>query len=94
MLFFRRYWQKLSFLLLVCFCITQTWAANVYETIEVGKEPSASILTGVKLYVMNTGSNSVSVIDTTKNTVLKTIPVGIGPIFGSISAGNLYVSNS
>ena len=36
---------------------------------------------GSKVYVANSGSNTVSVIDAATNTVIATIPVAFGPIF-------------
>jgi YVTN family beta-propeller protein len=49
-----------------------------------------------KAYVANQGSNSVSVIDTTSNTVTATIPVQKGPtsVIGSPDGSKIYVANS
>ena len=40
---------------------------------------------GTRVYVANTGSDSVSVIDTAANTVVATIGVGNGPIAVAVS---------
>jgi YVTN family beta-propeller protein len=54
----------------------------VTVTIPVGSQPFgvAVSLDGSKVYVANTFSSSVSVIDTVTNTVIATIPVGSPPI--------------
>src|SRR5438876_8321881 len=53
----------------------------VVATIPVGAEPYAVAVNPVtnKIYVANTGSDSVSVIDGNTNTVTSTIPVGYPP---------------
>jgi YVTN family beta-propeller protein len=51
---------------------------------------------GGKVYVVNSGNNSVSVIDTAHNTVSATIPVGTDPQGVAVShdGGKVYVVNS
>ncbi|MGV0802362.1 hypothetical protein ABQF26_35650, partial [Mycolicibacterium elephantis] len=72
--------------------------------IRVGIAPSALTFgSDGRLYVANRGSNSVSVIDTTTNTVIdvnptapgvQAIPVGLGPnALASGPNGRLYVAN-
>lgn len=72
-------------------------------TINVGDEPRGLVVSpdGSVLYVANSGSDSVSVIDTnpasgTYNTVLATIPVGDYPIGLALSpdGSRLYVGNA
>ena len=48
------------------------------------------------IYVTSAGSNRVSVINGTTNTVVENIPVGLGPngITHDQSKGNVYVANS
>jgi YVTN family beta-propeller protein len=48
------------------------------------------------VYVVNTGANQVSVIDTTTNTVKKTIAVGVAPFRVAVDPGldRAYVTNS
>jgi len=46
-----------------------------------------------KAYVTNRGSNSVSVIDTRKDTVETTIPVGTEPVSTALADGKAYVTN-
>jgi len=52
--------------------------------------------TGSRLYVANTLSNTVSVIDTATNGVVATIPVGDAPIGVAVApdARRVYVANS
>ena len=59
--------------------VNAAYGASV-ATINVGTEPYALALTpsGKKLYVANARSNSISVIDTSTNRVVKTIP-DVGP---------------
>lgn len=49
-----------------------------------------------KAYIANGGGNSISVIDTNTNTVIKTIPVGISPFSVAINEKNnrIYVLNT
>jgi YVTN family beta-propeller protein len=44
-----------------------------------------------KIYVVNQGTNTVTVISTTDNTVIKTIPVGMNPIWAVMSANGVDV---
>jgi YVTN family beta-propeller protein len=44
-----------------------------------------------KIYVVNQGSNTVTVISTTDNTVIKTIPVGTNPIWAVMSTNGVDV---
>jgi len=55
--------------------------STVTGTIAVGTTPRRAAFTpdGTRAYVTNSGSGSVSVIDTTSSTVTGTIPVGTGP---------------
>lgn len=54
---------------------------NATCTINVGIKPCGVAITsdGTKVYVTNSGSNTVSVIDTTTNEVIDTVEVGIRP---------------
>ena len=61
--------------------------------ITVGSIPYHFSIAGTNLYVVNRGSNSVSVIDTTSNTVTATISVGTGPEYVTLVGTDLYVSN-
>lgn len=67
---------------------------NLPITIPVGKDPIQTISIGTKIYVNNSGDNTVSVIDTVRNTVIKTIPVGIKPLFMTFSGRTLFVINN
>ncbi|MFH7835550.1 MAG: YncE family protein [Candidatus Aenigmatarchaeota archaeon] len=55
--------------------------AYIMETVPVGKSPRALILDpeARKIYVVNRGSNNITVIDKTTNKVEKVIPVGKNP---------------
>lgn len=70
----------------------------VESTIPVGLSPIGSAVApdGRFAYIANAGSNSVSVINTASNTVVKVIPVGAGPIGIAVSPDNslVYVANS
>jgi YVTN family beta-propeller protein len=62
-------------------------------TISVGSFPAGVAVTpnGGQVYVANTGSDTVSVIDTTTNTVVTTIPVGPGPVGVAVDPGGKHV---
>ena len=55
---------------------TRVLTSTLEEAIAVGLNPRSMIQVGTKLYTINKGGNSVSVIDTTLKKVIKTIPVG------------------
>ena len=63
---------------------------NVYVLrplhIGVGTNPVDVSITpdGARAYVTNSGSNSVSVIDTSANAVTTTVPVGANPVNAAI----------
>src|SRR5579875_3748684 len=67
---------------------------SAVNSVTVGPGPATSILIGTKLYVGNYNSNTVSIIDTTNNTVIGTIPVGMSPDFATLIGTKLYVNNS
>lgn len=71
---------------------------TVVATIPVGKLSENGIVSSdsTTLYVSNSGSNTVSVIDTASQTVTFTIPVGKGPEGLALSADGktLYVVNT
>jgi YVTN family beta-propeller protein len=48
------------------------------------------------IYISNAGSKSVSVINTTTNTVTATVPVGIGPLGVAVDPAGMrvYVTNA
>jgi YVTN family beta-propeller protein len=45
-------------------------------SLDTGSNPSHAIISGKNLYIANTDSNTVTVINTEDNTVIETIPVG------------------
>jgi YVTN family beta-propeller protein len=51
---------------------------------------------GTRVYVANSGSNNISVIDTTSNTVINTVDVGEKPghLAGNPAGTRIYVANS
>ena len=51
---------------------------------------------GTRVYVANSGSNSISVIDTTSNTVINTVDVGEEPghLAVNLAGTRVYVTNS
>ena len=69
---------------------------TVTATIAVGAVPTAMVAgpDGTKLYVLNTGSDTVSVVDTATNTVTGTILVGSSPSGVAVSPDGtkLYVT--
>jgi YVTN family beta-propeller protein/VCBS repeat-containing protein len=74
-------------------------SSTINTAVSAGTGPSgAVVLNNNKAYVVNYGSNTVSVIDTATNQVVKTIAVGSGPL--SVTAVDtaqrqrVYVSNS
>lgn len=62
--------------------------------ISVGQKPEHIVNTGSKLYVNNTLDNTISVIDTSKNAVTKTITVGNNPSWMTLIDSMLIVLNS
>ena len=69
--------------------------ANASSAIPVGDSPSSLDLVGTHLYVVNRGSNTISTIDTTTNTVAGTTTgVGASPSASILVGGRyLYITN-
>ncbi len=71
--------------------------ANGSETTEVavGNAPVALALNQAvaKVYSVNNGGNSVTVISTKDNSVLATVAVGVSPVAAVVGGGSLYVLN-
>jgi YVTN family beta-propeller protein len=65
--------------------------------VAVGTAPSgiAALQDGSRFYVVNSGSNDVTVVSATSFAVLKTIAVGVGPSFVAADPGStkVYVTN-
>lgn len=82
----------IPFVLLVVLVVrpTSVYAASA---IKVGSTPYFSVLVGSDLYVANTASNTVSVIDTTTNRVIDTISVGTSPRSPIVVGTDVYVNN-
>jgi YVTN family beta-propeller protein len=74
---------------------------NLIKTISVGKSPQEACSDGDKLYVVNTGSDNLSIIDIKKDTVIGTINVrhpefrfGTSPTSCAIDGDRLYVTQA
>src|SRR5437867_4985377 len=68
---------------------------EVTANVEVGIAPEGLALADGKIYVANSGSSSVSVIDSSSNTVVETIPVEIDPVDLAYDSTNkaIYVTD-
>ena len=68
---------------------------EVTANVEVGIAPEGLALVDGKIYVANSGSSSVSVIDSSSNTVVETIPVEIDPVDLAYDSTNkaIYVTD-
>ena len=79
------------------FTFYTTTDASVVATISAGTNPVAGVVSpdGRLLYVVNQGSNDVSIIDTATNISTGTIAVGNSPFLTAISrdGSRLYVAN-
>jgi YVTN family beta-propeller protein len=77
--------------------VIDTSAVGVVATIPVGNIPEGLAVdpSGTRLYVANSGPNSVSVVDTASNTVVKTIDVGLTPFSVALrpDGARLFVIN-
>jgi YVTN family beta-propeller protein len=77
--------------------LEKVWAGSVIKTIPVGKGPQKVAFNPANndIYVINGGSNTVSVINSSSNTVIKTIPVGSNPNDMAFNPANndIYVVN-
>lgn len=63
------------------------------KTVTVGTNPSGLIVSGTGLYVMNRGSNNISIIDTRLEVVVATVSAGTGPYYAGVSGTGVYVAN-
>jgi YVTN family beta-propeller protein len=74
-----------------------TGGNSVSAEIPVGTSPVALVATpdGTKLYCLNQGDNTVSVIFPTTNQNVATIPVGLSPVWAAVSSdgSRLFVVN-
>jgi len=70
---------------------------QVTATVPVGSSPYGVAVNpmGTKVYVENWGSDNISVIDTTTNTITATVTVGEYPTVGAVSpdGSKVYVTN-
>ncbi len=64
------------------------------ESIAVGSQPVHAVVYDKRIYVVNSDTNTVSVIDTTKKEVKATIPVGIKPLSATVVGKSVYIGNS
>jgi peptide/nickel transport system substrate-binding protein len=60
----------------------------------VGREPAGVVAGGGAVWVANSGERSVSWINPSTDTVVKTVPVGNGPTGIALGAGAVWVANS
>jgi uncharacterized repeat protein (TIGR02059 family) len=90
-----KFFLFLAFFIAVVFNISfnKAEAIATVTTIPVGDYPNSSTLVGTNLYVNNAGSDEISVIDTTTNTVTDTISVGDNPGSSVLLGTNLYINN-
>lgn len=66
---------------------------TVNTTISVGEGPVSATVIDKNLYINNFVGNSISVIDTTTNSVVKTISVQPGPVSSTIIGNRLYINS-
>ncbi|MBD2705246.1 beta-propeller fold lactonase family protein [Spirosoma sp. BT702] len=73
-------------------------SGNIITSVPVGRVPFGVSVSpdGSRVYVTNTLSNNVSVINTATNTVIATIPVGNNPkgVSVSLNGSRVYVANT
>ena len=82
------------FMLNIFLSVENVWSEEVIKTIEVGNLPIAVVFNPINndVYVVNTNSDTISVIDSTTNEVIKTIPLGhFLPEFYLIPAMTMYM---
>jgi YVTN family beta-propeller protein len=88
------------FAVLSAYGIAETVDAKkaLVATINVGLEPQGLVVSpdGSAVYVANSGSNTVSVISASTNSVIGTIAVGNDPVFVAVSpdGSTVFVSNN
>ncbi len=63
-------------------------------TLTVGSGPQEAISSGTGVYVVSSSTDTVSVIDSTRNAVVRTISVGDGPNLITKSGTGIFVVNS
>lgn len=84
--------QPFKYIIFVLYfiCILPIFA----ETISVGSNPMNAVAYERKIYVVNSDTNTVSVIDSVKKEIKATIPVGLKPLSATIVGKSVYVGNS
>ena len=63
-------------------------------TVTVGTGPRGVAFDGSALWITNSGSNNVSKINPTTNTVIATVTVGTGPVAVAFDGTNIWVANN
>ena len=93
--FTARYISRLTILFaVVCLFGVSSHLVHASSAITVGGSPRFGALVGTKLYVLDYGSSTVTVIDTTTNKVNGTITAGSG-MYSAVPVGTmLYIMNS
>lgn len=75
--------------------VIDTTTDMIIGKVFVGSFPQSSTAVGTKLYVNNTNPNSVSVVDTSTDTVMKEILlVGSGLVSSTAIGTKLYISHA
>ena len=69
-----------------------TTTNKVVATTNVGRAPSAIVVSGDRVYVGNKSGNSISVISTSSNTVVTTKSAVTAPSALAVTDGKLYVA--
>ncbi len=81
-----------------CFAQEPVSKDGVIATLSAGENPGMLAVNSVtnRVYVTNSTSNSISVLDGTNHTVIKSIPVGKGPSSVAVNSetNRVYVSNA
>jgi len=67
--------------------------SGAVRTVPVGTSPTAVAVAAGRVYVANTGADTVSVVARGSGTVLATIPVGDAPVALATGGSRLYVAN-
>ncbi len=92
--------SRAALLLLACTCALLCFVrptAAVAQTVVVGKQPLALVVNTVsnKVYVANSGSNNVTVIDGASN-LTASVPTGVSPSAVAVNevTNKIYVANA
>ncbi len=84
----------ISFFVIIPTIALMPMRAFAVANISVGVNPRTSVATNDKVYIINQGNGTASVINSDSNTVTSTLTLGSTPVYGVLVGDRVYVKNN